>query len=226
MLFRSEQIMSNGLNVSLNGDPDGYVGIAGVPAVGQVLSAISAFTDSEGVGFKTYEWYRDGNEIANVYTSYYKLTSADIDKNISVRLSYIDNKGVSEHISSISSTSKVYSTGNDVIHNTSLLDFLTGGKGADTFSFNYNFIGSKFTNSGVTVDTRDTIVDFKSTQNDKIDLSSIDADFLASGNQAFKYIGNAAFDNANATGQLRFDNGILYGSINTDRKSTRLNSSH
>ena len=63
----------------------------------------------------------------------------------------------------------------------------------------------------------DTITDFKHVQNDKIDLTGIDADVLVEGHQAFSFIGNNVFS-ANATAQLRFDpkTSMLYASTNAD----------
>ncbi len=48
---------------------------------------------------------------------------------------------------------------------------------------------------------------------DRIDLTTIDANSLAAGNQAFAYIGGAAFT---AAGQLRYAGGILSGSTDAD----------
>jgi hypothetical protein len=73
--------------------------------------------------------------------------------------------------------------------------------------------------SGTTATTRDTLTDFKHTENDIIDLSAIDANSKISGNQSFQFIGSASF-NKDATGQLRFDSAthILYASTNADSK--------
>jgi serralysin len=65
-------------------------------------------------------------------------------------------------------------------------DIMTGGAGKDVFDFNT----VKDTTKSAT--TRDVIKDF-SHGNDKIDLSTIDAKTTAAGNQAFKFIGTAAF---------------------------------
>lgn len=101
--------------------------------------------------------------------------------------------------------------GNDRLNSGLGADKLTGGKGADTFIF--TSIGE----SGITLKTRDTITDFKHSENDKIDLSAIDANSVLSSDQSFTYIGTITFG-ANATGQLRLDpkTGILYGSTNSD----------
>ncbi|MBD9427301.1 M10 family metallopeptidase C-terminal domain-containing protein [Pseudomonas sp. PDM15] len=100
--------------------------------------------------------------------------------------------------------------GSDVLLGGSGSDQLTGGAGADRFDFDaLNDFGLGF--------LRDVIKDFKLTEGDTIDLSGVDANIATSGtNDAFSFIGNNAFSNANASGQLRFESGILYGSVNAD----------
>ena len=58
----------------------------------------------------------------------------------------------------------------------------------------------------------DTIAGFLS-GTDSIDLSGIDADLGVDGNQAFTFIGSEAFSGA---GQVRFQAGVLYASIDAD----------
>jgi serralysin len=77
--------------------------------------------------------------------------------------------------------------GNDVINGLGGDDWLWGGAGADEFRF--------FDNPG-----NDTIVDFLS-GTDRIHLTEIDANAAAAGNQAFAFIGGAAF--SGAAGELR-----------------------
>lgn len=67
--------------------------------------------------------------------------------------------------------------GHDLIIGGAGQDTLTGGLGADTFDFN------SVTESSVA--TPDTISNFKWSEGDKIDLSTIDADLTVAGNQAF-----------------------------------------
>lgn len=63
---------------------------------------------------------------------------------------------------------------------------------------------------------RDVINGFKTTELDKLDLTGLDANPLTATHDAFTFIGSNAFDTTNATGQLRFVDGILYGSTNAD----------
>ena len=51
--------------------------------------------------------------------------------------------------------------------------------------------------------TTDRIKDFSHAQGDQIDLHNLDANTNAGGNQAFSWIGNAAF--SGAAGQLRYN---------------------
>jgi Ca2+-binding RTX toxin-like protein len=89
-------------------------------------------------------------------------------------------------------------------------DVLVGGAGKDVFDFN------SLAEMGLTTATRDIIRDFTRGQ-DKIDLSTFDANTATSTNDAFTSIigSNAAFT---AAGQLKLLDGVLYG--NTDADST------
>jgi serralysin len=70
-------------------------------------------------------------------------------------------------------------------------DTLTGGNGADTFLF--NLLSSSRTSNGI-----DTIQDFSFVAGDRIDMSLIDADSLAGGDQGFvtQISGTTAFSTA------------------------------
>jgi Ca2+-binding RTX toxin-like protein len=73
-------------------------------------------------------------------------------------------------------------------------DTLTGGGGADTFRFSTG-------DSSAVPATADRILDFLSSDGDKIDLSGWDANSTASGHQAFAFIGTNAF--TGSAGELR-----------------------
>ncbi|MGL4964812.1 MAG: calcium-binding protein [Inquilinus sp.] len=104
------------------------------------------------------------------------------------------------------------STGNDtIIGNASAnvlngwagKDTLTGGGGADHFAF------SSIAHSVVGANA-DRITDFSHAQGDQVDLSAIDANTAVSGDQAFTFIGTAAYsDNA---GELRYS---VVGAVTT-----------
>jgi Ca2+-binding RTX toxin-like protein len=89
------------------------------------------------------------------------------------------------------------------------VDNMNGGAGKDLFDFN------KVTDTGTRLAKSDVISGFVS-GTDRIDLSTIDANTAVAGNQAFTFIGAAAFSGSNATGQVRFQDGVLYGSTDAD----------
>jgi Ca2+-binding RTX toxin-like protein len=88
-------------------------------------------------------------------------------------------------------------------------DNLTGGTGADTYAF------AALSDMDVGA-LRDVINGFKSAEGDHLDFTGLDANPLTTAVDAFTFIGSNAFDPANATGQLRFADGIVYGSVNAD----------
>ena len=100
--------------------------------------------------------------------------------------------------------------GNDVVRGGAGADLLTGGVGNDIFDFNA-ISESKGS-------ARDTVTDF-ARGSDKIDLLDIDSNAGVSGNQAFTFIGEAAF--SGKAGQLRVDHSdatktVIYGDVNGD----------
>ncbi|MFZ3012444.1 MAG: calcium-binding protein, partial [Nitrospira sp.] len=100
---------------------------------------------------------------------------------------------------------------------------LTGGAGADRLSkfshydgsdrvlFDYNVVSDSPAGTGK--DTIEGFIGVGSALGDRIDLTTIDANELVSGNQAFSWIGGAAFT---AAGQLRYAGGVLQGSTDAD----------
>lgn len=102
--------------------------------------------------------------------------------------------------------------GNDSLNGGDGADVLIGGAGADRFAY------GSITNSTVAAAGRDTL-QFVRADGDKIVLTAIDADTDGTaGNQAFLFIGSAAFSGVD--GQLRFaasgGNTIVYGDVNGD----------
>jgi len=99
-------------------------------------------------------------------------------------------------------------SGNDLLVGGSGSDFLVGGSGADTFRFTRvsdSKVGAK----------RDVIHDFKpDSQGDVIDLRSIDADINTGRNDAFDFIGRAAF--SGTAGELRYSGTIIAGDVDGD----------
>ena len=99
--------------------------------------------------------------------------------------------------------------GDDTVLGGGGFDILTGGQGGDIFVFAFA------AEIGTTAGNRDIITDFR-VGVDVIDLTEIDANIALGGNQAFAFLGNAAF--TNVAGQLRYSavNGLLQGDANGD----------
>lgn len=104
---------------------------------------------------------------------------------------------------------------NDWLYGGSGADKLIGGTGADTFVF------KSLTDSTVASTGRDTIYDFVPTEGDRIDLSAIDANTSSTGDQAFTFVGTAAFNGKK--GELRYvktsSDTYIYGDVNGDKKA-------
>jgi Ca2+-binding RTX toxin-like protein len=98
------------------------------------------------------------------------------------------------------------SIGDDVLDGGLGKDWLTGSAGADTYSF------AATRHSGVGV-ARDVVADFVSS--DTLDLSAIDASQPSAGNQAFAFLGQAAF--SGVAGELRFAGEVLQGDVDGNR---------
>ncbi len=101
--------------------------------------------------------------------------------------------------------------GDDVLNGGRGADSLTGGADKDKFTLDETVLAD-----GLAL--VDTITDFSSIENDRIDLHLIDAKAGKSGNQAFTFIGGGAF--GHVEGQLRFaasgEDGMLSGDVDGD----------
>lgn len=101
--------------------------------------------------------------------------------------------------------------GNDLLYGGAGGDHLAGGAGADVFAF------KALSDSRGT--TFDTIFDFLTGEQDKIDLSVIDANPFAGGDQQFSFIGASAF--TGQAGELRYDlyssDTYVYADVNGDK---------
>lgn len=93
-------------------------------------------------------------------------------------------------------------TGNDRINGGLGSDRLQGGSGNNVFVFD-----------AIDPEAIDQILDYQRGR-DRIDLSGIDANASTTANDAFVFIGSAAF--GNVAGQLRFADNILSGDVNGD----------
>ena len=103
--------------------------------------------------------------------------------------------------------------GNDHLIGSAGADKMTGGLGADSFVF------IAHPESTVGSAGRDTITDFSLAQHDLIDLRGIDANAARTGNQAFSYLGGAAFTGHAGELAARALTGgtLISGDVNGDR---------
>jgi Ca2+-binding RTX toxin-like protein len=86
--------------------------------------------------------------------------------------------------------------GNNAIDGAGGADHLFGGRGADILTGGAQgdtFVWSSLDQTGVTVPNMDVIQDFDFAAGDRIDLSQVDANVFADGNQSFRFVGQAAF---------------------------------
>jgi serralysin len=92
--------------------------------------------------------------------------------------------------------------GDDVIQGGAGIDDLLGNWGADTF------VWLSTSETGLTASTADHLRDFNFSDGDRIDLSDVDADVYAAGNQAFTFIGTAAF--SGTPGEINYYQSGIY----------------
>jgi Ca2+-binding RTX toxin-like protein len=96
--------------------PTGNVVIVGRAIEGVTLNINNTLADADGLGDMNYLWLRDGGVIPGDKSKSptYKLEPADVNKSISVKVSYIDKEGTTESVIS-SETSKVENTNNNPV---------------------------------------------------------------------------------------------------------------
>jgi Ca2+-binding RTX toxin-like protein len=160
----------------------------------------------DNVGDTVTENASEGTDV--VYSSVSFTLGANVEKMILSGSAAIDGTGnalvnvirgndVANTISGLDGNDTLYGNGGaDTLIGGAGIDHMTGGTGNDLFVFANGDFG------GVNTATADEIVDFTSGQ-DKIDLSQVDANSLLGGDQAFAFIGTAAF--SNTAGELRYE---------------------
>ena len=100
--------------------------------------------------------------------------------------------------------------GKDVLYGSAGADVLDGGAGADMYMFDQTAVER----------STDRILGFSAAEGDKVNLNSIDANAALAGDQAFKFIGAAAF--SGTAGELRLyvdasGKQVAAGDVNGDR---------
>lgn len=188
------------------------------PATGVITVANSTLLDFETATSHTIlASVTDAGGLS--YSPYFTITVADLADNFitgTSRSNRLTGTDGGDFISGLGGRDYLFGgNGDDILVGGAGFDDLTGGAGHDTFRFTAL---SDSARGG----SRDHILDFNQnaldTLNyDQIDLSLIDANTKLAGDQAFDYIGGAAFDKV--AGQLRFENGVLAGDVNGDGRA-------
>ena len=129
----------------------------------------SAITDADGMDDATfsYQWLRNNVAISGATSSTYVLVSADEDNTIKVRVSFTDDEGHAETLTSAGTTATATAPTNSaatgqptITGNTAVGDVLTAGtsaitdtNGTDDASFSYQWLRSESAISGATSST-------------------------------------------------------------------------
>jgi len=99
----SESLVSAGVGpiANINDAPAGVPVISGFIAQNQVLTAITGtISDADGLGTFSYQWQADGLDIAGANSVGYALTQSEVGATITVVVSYLDNGGTTESVTS------------------------------------------------------------------------------------------------------------------------------
>ncbi len=90
---------------AVNDAPVGVPIITGTATEDQTLTAdVSGISDADGLGSFSYQWLRNGANIAGATGSTYTLGDADVGDQISVQVSYTDGQGTNESLTSAQTT--------------------------------------------------------------------------------------------------------------------------
>ena len=85
---------------NVNDPPTGAVTISGTASKGQVLTASNTLADADGLGAISYQWQRDGVDVAGATGGSYTLGNADVGHTIDVVAKYTDGHGTAEAVTS------------------------------------------------------------------------------------------------------------------------------
>ena len=121
--------VSTGAVANINDNPTGFVAIQGKVATGRTLVAeTSSIKDLDGLGSLSYQWKADDVNISGATSRTYLLTNSDVNKSISVEVSYTDGGGASESLVSSSTESVIKSTNNPPTGNVTIDGLTTQGQ--------------------------------------------------------------------------------------------------
>ncbi|MGQ7289838.1 hypothetical protein ACUN7Z_20065, partial [Vreelandella venusta] len=97
---------ATGSVANVNDAPTGGVAISGDAIEDETLTAdTSALVDEDGLGTFSYVWKADDTAITGATSSTYTLTQAEVGKAITVEVSYTDDQGTAEAVTSAATES-------------------------------------------------------------------------------------------------------------------------
>ncbi len=130
---------------AVNDAPTGSVTISGTAQENQVLTASNTLADADGLGVISYQWQRDGADVAGATGNTYTLGNADVGHSIDVVAKYTDGHGKAESVASaallVPVPGEIFGDANN--------NTLTGTSGNDTFQ---GFGGNDSINGGLGFD--------------------------------------------------------------------------
>jgi hypothetical protein len=120
----------------VNDLPQGSVSITGLVRQGEILTAVSAIADADGLGTISYKWQADGVDIDGATGSTLLLGNPEVGKTITVKASYTDGYGAPESVMSSPTIGVALDTIAPSVSITSSANALKAGETATiTFTF-------------------------------------------------------------------------------------------
>lgn len=89
-------------DAAINEAAKGSISLTGTARVNETLSIENAFTDRNGIVNITasYQWYGNGSAIADATEATYKLSAAELEQDVHVKIDFLDDDGFAETINS------------------------------------------------------------------------------------------------------------------------------
>jgi len=92
---------ATGAVVNVNDPPTGGITIEGTATEEQTLAGnTSALADADGLGALNYQWQRNGADISGATSASYSTTAADIGNTLALTVTYTDQQGTAESVTS------------------------------------------------------------------------------------------------------------------------------